>query len=83
MQNACMPNVTVRDLPEDAHRRLVLMAEARGQSLQQFLRSQLIELSEQWINHQLMREAKARLERTGTTISAEEIVRSIREDRGE
>ena len=40
-----MPNILVRDLPEDVHARLQRRAEAAGQSLQQFLASELTRLS--------------------------------------
>lgn len=40
-----MPNVLVRDLPDDVHARLQRRAEAAGQSLQQFLASELTRLS--------------------------------------
>jgi len=36
-----MPNVQVRDVPEKVHAELVRRAELAGQSLQQFLTSQL------------------------------------------
>lgn len=41
MYYACMPNVQVRDVPEDVHAELVRRAEQAGQSLQQFLATQL------------------------------------------
>ncbi len=41
MHNACMPTVVVRDLPEDVHAELVRRAEAAGQSLQQYLTTEL------------------------------------------
>ena len=37
MQNATMPNVTIRDVPTDVHLTLVERAAAQGQSLQQYL----------------------------------------------
>ena len=40
-----MPNVLVRDLPEDVHARLQRRAEAAGQSLQQFLATELTRLA--------------------------------------
>ena len=40
-----MPNVLVRDLPDDVHARLQRRAEAAGQSLQQFLATELTRLS--------------------------------------
>jgi plasmid stability protein len=36
-----MPNVQVRDVPDDVHAALVRRAERAGQSLQQFLAAQL------------------------------------------
>lgn len=36
-----MPNVQIRDVPEDVHAALVRRAELAGQSLQQFLAAQL------------------------------------------
>lgn len=41
MYDACMPNVQVRNVPEDVHEALVRRAEQAGQSLQQFLAAQL------------------------------------------
>jgi antitoxin FitA len=40
-----MPNVQVRDVPDDVHEALVRRAEQAGQSLQQFLASQLAEIA--------------------------------------
>jgi hypothetical protein len=41
MYNACMPNVQIREVPEDVHNELVRRAELAGQSLQQYLSTQL------------------------------------------
>ena len=41
-----MPNLLVRDLPEDVHAALRRRAERRGQSLQQFLSAELRRLAE-------------------------------------
>lgn len=40
-----MPNVLVRDLPDDVHAELQRRAEARGQSLQQYLAAELTRLT--------------------------------------
>lgn len=45
MYNACMPNIQVRDVPDDVHRALTRRAELAGQSLQQFLTAQLAALA--------------------------------------
>src|SRR5260370_6176110 len=41
-----MPNVLVRDVPDDVHAALQRRAERRGQSLQQYLSSELRRLAE-------------------------------------
>ena len=41
-----MPNVLVRDVPEDVHSALQRRAERRGQSLQQYLAGELRRLAE-------------------------------------
>jgi antitoxin FitA len=41
-----MPNVLVRDLPDDVHAALQHRAEQRGQSLQQYLAGELVRLAE-------------------------------------
>lgn len=41
MYNACIPNIQVRDVPPEVHEALVRRAESAGQSLQQYLTSQL------------------------------------------
>lgn len=44
-QNVSMPNILVRDLPEEIHVTLQQRAERRGQSLQQYLASELTRLA--------------------------------------
>ena len=41
MSDACMPNVQIRDVPDEVHNELVRRAELAGQSLQQSLSAQL------------------------------------------
>jgi plasmid stability protein len=41
-----MPNILVRDLPDEIHATLQHRAERRGQSLQQYLASELTRLAE-------------------------------------
>lgn len=41
-----MPNILVRDLPEEIHATLQRRAESRGQSLQQYLAGELSRLAE-------------------------------------
>ena len=41
MHDAGMPNVTIRNVPDDVHAALVVRAEAAGQSLQAYLQGLL------------------------------------------
>lgn len=45
MYNACMPNVQIREVPEEVHNELVRRAELAGQSLQQYLSAQLASMA--------------------------------------
>lgn len=40
-----MPNVQIREVPEEVHRALVRKADLAGQSLQQYLSAQLVALA--------------------------------------
>lgn len=77
MHNACMPNVQVRDVPPDVHEALLRRAESAGQSLQQFLARQLVEIAAtptiDEILDRIERRAKGRLSAraTITAIDAE------------
>lgn len=46
LHNVSMPNVLVRDVPEEVHAALARRAESRGQSLQQYLTGELRRLAE-------------------------------------
>jgi plasmid stability protein len=46
LHNVSMPNLLVRDLPDDVHAALQRRAQHRGQSLQQFLTAELSRLAE-------------------------------------
>lgn len=43
--NACMPSITIRDVPQEARDELAARAARSGRSLQEYLRVQLIELA--------------------------------------
>ena len=45
MYNACMPNVQIREVPDDVHNEFVRRAERAGQSLQQYLSAQLASIA--------------------------------------
>jgi antitoxin FitA len=69
-----MPNVLVRDVPEDVHAALQERAERRGQSLQQYLATELKRLVERpSVDEVLDRIEKRRGGRVGLTQAAQDV----------
>jgi plasmid stability protein len=78
MYTACMPNVQVRDVPDDVHEALVRRAEQAGQSLQQYLAAQLATLAAT----PTLEEILARIEkRTGGHLTANDSVIALQAER--
>lgn len=78
MYPACMSSVQVRDVPDDVHQALVLRAEQAGQSLQQFLASQLAMIA----TTPTIDEVLERIEqRPKARLSAENALEAIDEER--
>lgn len=74
-----MPNVLVRDLPDDVHAGLQHRAEAAGQSLQQYLATELTRLA----RTATMAEVLDRIgRRTGGRVGLQEAVSDLDEVRG-
>lgn len=57
--NASMPNVLVRDVPDDVHAALQRKAEHRHQSLQQYLAAELLHLAEHRSISEILDEVEA------------------------
>ena len=75
---ASMPNVLVRDLPEDVHAELQRRAEQQGQSLQQYLATELRRLVEK----PTLQDVLARIEqRRGGEVGLLQAVDDIAEER--
>ena len=73
-----MPNVLVRDLPEDVHAELQRRADQRGQSLQQYLTTELRRLA----NKPTLQDVLARIERrSGGEVGLQQAVDDIAEER--
>jgi len=69
-----MPNVLVRDVPDDVHAALQRRAEARGQSLQQYLAGELGRLAARpSVDDVLDRIGRRRGGRVGLGRAAEEL----------
>lgn len=70
-----MPNVLVRDLPDDVHRALQRKARRRSLSLQQYLSAELRRLAERRDISDVLDEVEARRGgRVGLSQAAEDIV---------
>ena len=75
-----MPNVLVRDLPDDVHASLQRRAESAGQSLQQYLATELTRLA----SMPTMADLLARISlRNGGRVGLERAVADIDEERGD
>jgi plasmid stability protein len=73
-----MPNVLIRDVPDDVHARLQGRAEKHGQSLQQYLVGELRRLAER----PTMDEVLARIAtRRGGSVGLEQAVHDLAADR--
>jgi plasmid stability protein len=76
--NVSMPNVLVRDLPDDVHAALQRRAEQRGQSLQQYLTTELKRLAEK----PTLQDVLARIEqRRGGAVGLQQAVDDIADER--
>jgi antitoxin FitA len=73
-----MPNVLVRDVPEEVHARLQARAAERGQSLQQYLAGEMRRLAER----PSMEEVLARIAaRRGGVVGLEQAVADLTAER--
>lgn len=69
-----MPNVLVRDLPDEVHAELQRRAEARGQSLQQYLATELKRITDKPPRDEVLaRVARRRGGRVGLAQATEDL----------
>jgi plasmid stability protein len=76
---AVMPNVQIRNVPEDVHRRLKVEAAQSGRSLNEYLLRRLTEIAERPTLAELAARAQARGPYEGPSMA--EITQIIRNDR--
>ncbi|MGI8823742.1 MAG: FitA-like ribbon-helix-helix domain-containing protein [Acidimicrobiia bacterium] len=69
-----MPSITIRDVPDETHDELAARAAGSGRSLQEYLRAQLVELARRPDPEALLAGARHRKQRTGSRLSAEQIL---------
>lgn len=69
-----MPSITVRDVPDDVRDELAARAARAGQSLQEHLRTELIELARKPTVEDVIKGARARTRVTATRLPAARIL---------
>jgi antitoxin FitA len=69
-----MPSITVRDVPEETRDELAARAARSGRSLQEYLRSQLIELARRPDPAVLVARIRDRKARTGSRVEPARIL---------
>jgi plasmid stability protein len=74
-------SITIRDVPDETRDELAARAALAGQSLQEYLRSRLVELARQPEAETLVARIRARKSATGSALSAEQILSHLDEDR--
>jgi antitoxin FitA len=73
-QNACMPSITIRNVPAEARDELAARAARSGRSLQEYLRHALVELAGRPDPTALAQRIAERKARTGTSLAADTIL---------
>ncbi|HEY3833540.1 MAG TPA: hypothetical protein VGO03_14675 [Acidimicrobiia bacterium] len=73
-----MPSVQIKDVPEETHAVLRLRAAAAHQSLQEYLRSRLIEEAKRPTLDEILDRAEAR---SGGSLRLAQAAKTVREDR--
>jgi len=76
-----MASITIRDVPDEARDELAARAAITGRSLQEYLRSELIELSRRPDPDVLLARIRERKERTGSELPADRILQHRDADR--
>lgn len=81
MQTACMPSITIRDVPAATRDELASRAARSGRSLQEYLRGELIALGERPDLELLADRVRQRKRAVPSTITTAEIVEHLHADR--
>ncbi len=81
MQNACMPAITIRNVPDEVRDELAARARRAGKSLQEYLLGELTDMTGRPSVEGLIDEVRRRKAAAPTSISTEEILRWRDEER--
>ncbi len=69
-----MSSITIRDVPEETHAELAARAGTCGQSLQEYLRAQLVEMARRPDAKTLVARLRTRKQTAGTFLPGERIL---------
>lgn len=81
MQNACMPAITIRDVPAEARDELAARASRSGRSLQEYLLRELLDLARRPDPRKLVDAVRERKVRSGSRLDAATILEHRDHDR--
>lgn len=82
MHNAGMPTaITIRDVPDETRDELAARAARSGQSMQQYLRAELIAMASKPTMEDWLAQVRADKAEFGVRLTAEEIVTLVHEGR--
>lgn len=74
-------SITIRDVPDETRDELAARAAMTGRSLQEYLRSRLVELARQPEAETVVARIRARKSATGSALPADRILAYLDEDR--
>ena len=77
MHNACMPTITIRDVPDETRALIAARAKRAGQSMQQYLLRQLIVLGETEAQEEWFDRLRESVVQRGRSVSAEQILAAV------
>ena len=83
LQNACMPSISIRNVPEATRDALAAKAAQAGQSLQEYLLAQLVEMAERVELAEILAEMKDIASDWDSSVTSEQILEAVHEGRRE
>lgn len=79
--SACVVSMTIRNVPSETRDRLAERADRAGQSLQEYLRTWLIDVAGSPSPDDFLAEVRSRVERSDSRVSTESTLEALREAR--
>ena len=73
--------IQIRDIPEDAYETIRLRARAAGQSIQAYMRDQVIALASRPTKEEVVADIEAMLAEQGTAVTMESILQDLEASR--